>query len=397
MKIGIIDADLIGRKKHRFPNLVCEKISGYWKEKGADVRLIMDYNLIDLFDHVYISKVFTDTPVPDFVNKLIGKKDSPNERIKIGGTGFYFDKAPNLPAEIEHHMPDYHLYDEWIKNEVERACEEAGRKGKIFNKSRFMVQFKEYADYSIGFITRGCFRKCKFCVNQKFDHVFLHSPLEEFFDPTRKKLCFLDDNFLGCPQWKSLLDEIISTGRAFKFKQGLDERILTEEKCRMLFNSNYDGDFTFAFDNISDYDLIHEKLKMIRKYNQKKSVKFYVLVGFESTDVKDIENAFKRVELLLHYRCLPYIMRYMNKNDTPWQRSKYRSLYVTLARWCNQPSILKKMSFRSFCEANQALHKNKNTLCSAMKSMVDFENEYPEIAARYFDIRFGEENHNITE
>lgn len=31
-----------------------------------------------------------------------------------------------------------------------------------------------------------------------------------------------------------------------------------------------------------------------------------------------------------------------------------------------------------------------------MKSMVDFENEYPEIAARYFDIRFGEENLNIT-
>lgn len=396
MKIGIIDADLIGRKKHRFPNLVCEKISGYWKEKGAEVYLLMDYNLPDFFDYVYIAKVFTDTPVPDFINKLIGKKDNPNEKVKIGGTGFYFDKAPNLPAEIEHHMPDYHLYDEWIKNEVSRACKEAEQKGKVFNKSKFMTQFKEYTDYSIGFITRGCFRKCKFCVNQKFDHVFVHSPLREFLDPSRKKLCFLDDNFLGCPQWKSLLEEIISTGRQFKFKQGLDERLLTEEKCRMLFNSKYDGDFTFAFDNISDYELIHEKLKMIRKYNQKKSVKFYVLVGFESTDAKDIENAFKRVELLLCYRCLPYIMRYMDKNNTPWKQSKYRALYVTIARWCNQTSIIKKMSFRDFCEANQALHKNKNTLCSAMKSMVDFENEYPEIAARYFDIRFGEENLNIT-
>lgn len=357
----------------------------------------MDYNLPDFFDYVYIAKVFTDTPVPDFINKLIGKKDNPNEKVKIGGTGFYFDKAPNLPAEIEHHMPDYHLYDEWIKNEVRRACKETEQKGKVFNKSKFMTQFKEYTDYSIGFITRGCFRKCKFCVNQKFDHVFVHSPLKEFLDPSRKKLCFLDDNFLGCPQWKSLLEEIISTGRQFKFKQGLDERLLTEEKCRMLFNSKYDGDFTFAFDNISDYDLIHEKLKMIRKYNQKKSVKFYVLVGFESTDAKDIENAFKRVELLLYYRCLPYIMRYMDKNNTPWKQSKYRALYVTIARWCNQPSIIKKMSFRDFCEANQALHKNKNTLCSAMKSMVDFENEYPEIAAQYFDIRFGKENPNITE
>lgn len=32
MKIAIVDADLIGHDKHRFPNLACEKISGYWKE-----------------------------------------------------------------------------------------------------------------------------------------------------------------------------------------------------------------------------------------------------------------------------------------------------------------------------------------------------------------------------
>lgn len=43
-KIGIIDADLLGRKKHRFPNLACEKISGFWKSKGAEVRLLLDYN-----------------------------------------------------------------------------------------------------------------------------------------------------------------------------------------------------------------------------------------------------------------------------------------------------------------------------------------------------------------
>ena len=119
MKIAIIDADLIGRTKHRFPNLACEKISGYWKEKGADVELILDFNTIKYlcdddqmmldpwnestdtnnFDHVYISKVFTDTPVPEWVQD--------NDVIHTGGTGFYFDKAPNLPDEIEHHMPDY--------------------------------------------------------------------------------------------------------------------------------------------------------------------------------------------------------------------------------------------------------------------------------------------------
>lgn len=40
MKIGIIDADLISRRKHRFPNLACEKISAFWKEQGAEVTLL---------------------------------------------------------------------------------------------------------------------------------------------------------------------------------------------------------------------------------------------------------------------------------------------------------------------------------------------------------------------
>ena len=382
MKIAIIDADLLGRNRHRFPNLACEKISGYWKERGATVELKLDYENFDNYDQVFVSKVFTDTPVPEWLCET--------EKIHIGGTGFYFDKAPNLPDEIEHHMPDYRLYDECIKSEVERGKQTAQLSGKPFNEKSFMLQFKEYTDYCIGFLTRGCFRKCKFCVNQKFDHVFVHSPLEEFYFDECKKICLLDDNFLGCPRWEELLAELQATGKRFKFKQGLDERLLTEKKCELLFSSNYDGDFTFAFDNIRDYDLIHEKLKMIRRYSASRNIKFYVLTGFESTDYVDIENAFKRIALLLRYECLPYLMRYQDKNDTPWKRSKYAGLYIAMARWCNQPSILKKMSFRYFCEANQALRKDQTTYCSSMKAMTDFEKEHPEIAKKYFDLRYGE-------
>lgn len=393
MKVAIIDADLLGRTKHRFPNLVCEKLSAYWKERGAKVELKLNYEELEKYDEVFISKVFTDTWVPNWILEKVdmdaGTADLPSN-IHVGGTGFFFAHAPNLNDEIEHHMPDYHLYDEWINGEVERAKEEHERAGKHFNKSSFMVQFKEYTDYSIGFVTRGCFRKCPFCVNQKYDRVFLHSPLEEFYDSTRKKVCLLDDNVLGCPQWKDILEELIALKKPFKFKQGMDERILTEEKCKLLFNASYDGDYTFAFDNVSDYDLIHNKLKLIRKYSKATNIKFYVLVGFESTDASDIENMWKRVELLMRYQCLPYIMRYRNKNETPWKDSKYRGMYVTMARWCNQPSFFKKKSFRQYCEANQALVKTEGYICSSMRALLDFENEYPEIAAKYFDLRFDE-------
>ena len=122
---------------------------------------------------------------------------------------------------------------------------------------------------------------------------------------------------MGCPEWKSILNTLIGTGKPFKFKQGLDERILTDEKCEMLFNANYDGEYIFAFDNIADYGLIQRKLEMIRRYTDKR-IMFYVLSGFESTDVVDIESIFKRIDLLMKYKCLPYIMRYQNKNETPW-------------------------------------------------------------------------------
>lgn len=62
MNIAIIDADLIGKKKHRFPNLACMKISGYYKEIGHNITLKLDYKNLEDYDRVFISKVFTDTP-----------------------------------------------------------------------------------------------------------------------------------------------------------------------------------------------------------------------------------------------------------------------------------------------------------------------------------------------
>lgn len=190
-----------------------------------------------------------------------------------------------------------------------------------------------------------------------------------------------------------LIQQLIQTKKRFKFKQGLDERLLTDEVCQYLFNSKYDGDYTFAFDNVSDYELIHEKLKLIRKYTKRKNIKFYVLVGFESTTITDIENAFKRIALLMDYGCVPYIKRYQNKNETPWKASKYKGMYVSLARWCNQPGIFKKMSFRQFCERDQFYHKNQS-LCSSMKAMKMIEDECPALAKMYFDRKFnGEGNY----
>lgn len=358
MRIAIIDADLIGRRRHRFPNLACMKISGYHKEQGDDVSLVLSYDDLVGYDRIYLSKVFTDTDVPDAVLAL--------NNLSFGGTGFFYDKAPPLPEEIEHHMPDYHLYDRWVREQL--------------NDGKKQGEFSFYTDYSIGFLTRGCFRGCTFCVNQNYTKVTAHSPLSEFYDPSRKKICLLDDNFLGSPDWKEMLRELKATGRPFRFKQGLDERVLTEEKCRELFESRYDGDYTFAFDNIADADLIKKKLKLIGKYTDA-IPKFYCFTGFDRDDIwdrefwrQDIFDLFTRIEILMRHRCLPYVMRYERYKESP-----YRGVYITVARWCNQPSFFKKKSLREFSQM-----KSNN---AAARYLRDFENEFPE-AAYFYDLKF---------
>lgn len=359
------------------------KISGYYKEQNEDVKLITEYNEEKFkdYDMIFLSKVFTDTEVPEWVLKL--------DNISYGGTGFFFDKAPNLPDEIEHHMPDYDLYTDWVNNAIQSIIDDKKAKGKPYKESSIRTQFKEYTDYSIGFITRGCFRKCPFCVNQKYNKVEPHSPLSEFYNNDRKKICLLDDNFFGCLEWKRLMQELIDTGKPFKFKQGLDERILTPEKCNMLFKANYDGDITFAFDNIADMNVIKNKIELIRKYTDQQCV-FYVLCAFDRQSmydeefwISDMVDTLERIRVLQHYKMLPYIMRFEKYNDAP---EPYKGMYITLARWCNQFSFMKKNTFRQYVMEV----KSNGVGSSAWRYMTAFEEKHPDIAQKYFDLKWGE-------
>ena len=367
MNIGVIDADLISRKKHRFPNLACMKISAYHKEQGHDVALLLSYDEVENYDKVFISKVFTDTPVPDGITEL--------SWVEYGGTGFYYDKAPPLPDEIEHHKPDYHLYDEVVSGLLSYGVRRS--------------ELSYYLDYSIGFTTRGCIRGCSFCVNKNYRQCLQHSPVDEFLDRDRKYICLLDDNVLSCRDWRNVFDQLNATGKRFQFKQGMDERLLTDEKCEVIFGSNWIGDYIFAFDNIKDRRLVERKLSLMRKHTDK-TPKFYVFCGYnhETPDVypdgfweQDIRDVFERVKVLMSYNALPYVMRYRDYKTSP-----YRGLYDTIARWCNQPSFIKKKSLREFVFNTPGQNK------SAPVYFTEFERQHPEIATKYFDMRWSDFN-----
>lgn len=404
LRIGIIDADLLDNGT-RHPNLALLKISGYCKHFGHQVKLIQTYdevakdgqiNFFD-FDLLVMSRVFKFTMVPDFIYLMIKQG-----LISYGGTGFFEINGPVLPQVVEHFKPDYTLYNEYIEWKT------GG------NEKKKKSHWDDYLSYSIGFTTRGCIRHCSFCVNRLLNRVIEWSPVSEFLDESRRNIYLWDDNIMAAPPkvFQKVIADLQSTGKRFQFRQGLDIRLMTEKKAQLLSKVNYHGDFIFAFDHYRMDDPNERKqveqtikgLQVWRKYCNK-STKLYVLVAFESIDEKDIEGTFFRIKKLMEFGCLPYIMRYEAYHNSP-----FKSMYIQLARWCNQPGFFKKMSFRQYCVRNEEYHqgiqhmipkgkystklkipkgvKRKEYYCRCYQTMLDFEREHPEIASKYYDLRF---------
>ena len=167
----------------------------------------------------------------------------------------------------------------------------------------------------------------------------------------------------------------------------------------------------YRMDDPNERRQVEQTIKGLKVWREhcKKSTKLYVLVAYDGQDEKDIEGAFFRIKTLMEYGCLPYIMRFEE-----YKNSKFMNMYIQLARWCNQPSFFKKMSFRQFCIRNEEYHQGiahlnkkdaynkklkfpkgflrKEKFSACYQTMLDFEAEFPEIAKKYFDLRFEELN-----
>ena len=227
---GIVDADLLDNGT-RHPNLVLMKLAGYFRDRNIPYKFIYnnDNDDISKYSFIYVSKVFTFTKVPSFLDKI-----EPSKIIK-GGTGYYVEEDdlelfnlqrevdmarleldPNLPNfNMANQMPDYALYNEYVEGEIRH-----GKKPQ---------NYKDYQFFSIGFLTRGCIRKCPFCVNKNIDYVYNYSNLHDFVDNSRPMIYLWDDNFLASKDWKPLLLELQATNKPFQFRQGLDIRLINIE------------------------------------------------------------------------------------------------------------------------------------------------------------------------
>ena len=283
MKIGLIDLDNTGT----FPNLALMKISAYHKNKGDFVEWYQPL-FGGEYDKVYVSKVFTwSKEYPYHIN---------SKEVIYGGCGY--DLENKLSDDIEHTFPDYSLYD-YVKNTA------------------------------YGFLTRGCPRGCNFC--NVGDHqgkiARKVADLKEFWNG-QKIIKLMDPNILACKDWKELFQQLIDSGAEIDFTQGLDIRLLTEEKIEYL-NKLKIKFIHFAWDQMNKQTLeCLEKFRPLLKFDERR-LKVYVLVNFDTTLEEDLERIYKLRKLGYD----PYIMRYDK------HLMKKGNIYNKLARWVNNKML----------------------------------------------------------
>jgi hypothetical protein len=96
--------------------------------------------------------------------------------------------------------------------------------------------------------------------------------------------------------------------------------------------------------------VIEKQMNKFRNRFKDWALKFFVLVGYDTT----IKNDIFRIKYLKDNACLPYIMRYENCYTSP-----YKNFYTDIAAYCNQVSIFKKMTFEQFLYKR---HTKKNRI-----------------------------------
>lgn len=302
MKIGLIDVD-----GHNYPNLPLMKLSAWHKKQGDSVSWyepLLHGAPHPPLDKVYMSKVFSFTPdYPYYVNA--------DEIIK-GGSGYciplvngreIFDKSKDsdLPFEVEHIYPDYGLYG--------------------------------ITDTAYGFLTRGCPRGCAFChVGAKEGKCSRKvADLSEFWRG-QKNIVLCDPNIIACKDWKDLLQQLIDSKAKININQGVDIRIMTDEKAEMIGKLRVDS-VHFAWDRYEDKEKIIPKFKAFKEITgwgaRKTSV--YVLTNFNTTFDQDLERIYTLRDLDYD----PYVMIYDKEHTSGNDPVRL------LQRWVNNRKIFK--------------------------------------------------------
>lgn len=280
MRIGLHDSDRTG-----FPNLALMKISAWHKAQGDTVEWWIP--MLE-WDRVYSSKVFTFTPEETFL---------PPDTIR-GGTGY--GVYEDLPEEIDAMFPDYSLYPD--------------------------------VDYAIGFLTRGCIRRCPWCVvPRKEGGIRPYRRWQEIKRPDSRDIVLMDNNILACPHGIEQLESMVGQNVRIDINQGLDARLITDDIAQLLSRLKWIRFIRMSCDTDAMLPVVLAAIEKLERYGVPASKVFvYALV-------QDIESAERRVLALRNVGADPFAQPYRDfeKNLPPTDEQR------AFARWVNHKAVFK--------------------------------------------------------
>jgi len=331
--------DLLIDLDSRIPNLALMHLSTWRKSLGNKVDLLklrggpLALAGFQEYAEAWISCVFDwNFGLAVNVANHLKRRGIP---VHIGGSGFSL--YINLPEHVESLPPDYQLYGD---------------------------------DRAIGFIQRGCIRKCGFCSVPRKEGRLAdnpYRPLEAWVPDRFRKICLLDNEFAGLPYDRAELErerargneysttqlEIFTTLKSHDWlvsiTQGYDIRLVSVDKAKMLADwkprsIKFDEiRLYFSWDYFGIEPYVRQGIQRLLDAGFKgRELMCYCLVGFTgqggTTHFQDLYRAYT---LWKQYGVNPFIMRYnMRKDD---------NFLNQLARYWNRgPAIYRNTSFPDY-------------------------------------------------
>lgn len=283
----------------RFPPLGLLKLARYHKDIEKDeVDFVRGCSPKGRADVIYVTSLFTWAwePVHDAVKYY--KDRFPNAEIWLGG--IYATLLPEHAAQsgaklykglfkdAEDLMPMYELVPEW--------------------------------DGSIIFSSRGCIRKCPFCAAPILEGELnsIKDSIKRFVYPSHTRIFFWDNNILGSPNWRTIMDELYELGKWVDFNQGIDARKIDDEVAEKISRLRMKT-VRIAYDSSGVGGAVQKAIEKLSAHGVKKrNIICYTLYNFDD----DPQDLLQRIRNLLNWGVVVYPMRYQPINS-PDALTKY--------------------------------------------------------------------------
>ncbi len=291
-------------KDSTLPNLALMKLSA-WHKAQYDVVTKAREIPFGAWDSIYASAVYTWSRAR--MEQLEGY-------AILGGHGW--DLESRLVREVDAMRPDYTLYG---------------------------------IDYGLGYLTRGCPRRCPFCdVWKMWPRPRVVATWDDLLNPLSNFVVLLDDNFLArLGRARELLEEAIERQIEMCFSQGLDIRLVTPKNAELLarvrfWNTHHTRrQLTVALDSLEMYPAFRRGVRLLLEAGIKPwRIQAFFLCGYDSTFDEDME----RFRLMRELDVDPFCMVY--RSPERGKRIRDRRLHH-FARWVNR-RLYKSCKFEEY-------------------------------------------------